>query len=160
MPLFIQYRPALPALALCLTAHGASADVFVYGVGRSVTYTQTSVAQPIAPEYWGFSAVVYADVEWEVLSGEVSFDQPPPVSYPLIIAHPNLSSYYSMFYTDEPSHLADYPATTYTLSIDRGGGPESADVYLAADLYCPEVPYFTGDTYDRMQSIDPSVAFD
>ena len=44
--------------------------------------------------------------------------------------------------------------------MDRGFGPETGDVYLPADLYCPEIPAFTGDTFTRLQGCNPSLAFD
>src|SRR6185295_8601956 len=55
--------------------------------------------------------------------------------------------------------LADFPETTYTLTVDRGMGLESGDVFVPADLYCPEIPHFTGDTYTRLQGYDASQAF-
>lgn len=145
-------------LALALPA-SVQADVYYYSVGRYTTYTQTSNAQPTTPEFWSLTAVLFPEVPGEVLSGTLAYDVPPPVTQPLLIAD-NISQYSSTFYTNQAQFLADFPATTYTLAVDRGFGVESGDVLLPQDLYCPEIPYLTGDTFDRLQSFDSSLAFD
>jgi len=132
----------------------ARADVTDYAVSRTISATQDSNAQPTTFEFWHFIALVITDVPNEVVSATVSFDRPPVLSYDLFQAIATAYQYLSPFYSDDPAFLLDYPVTTYTLTVDRGAGPETGDVFLAADLYCEAIPYFTGDTYDRLQSYD------
>lgn len=145
--------------SLALLIATVQADVFYYAVSRSVTYTQSSNAQPSDPEFWSLTAVLFPTVPGEVLSGTLAYNVPPPVSHPLTVAD-HISQYSSPFYADQAQFLLDFPETTYTLTVDRGFGLESGDVFLADDLYCPELPYLTGDTFDRLQNYDSSLAFD
>lgn len=144
------------AVAFMANARGEVTD---YAVSRTISDTQTSNAQPNSPQFWGFRALVVTDVPNEIVSASVSFNRPPAAQYALGQAIPTLYYVDSPFYTDEPSFLLDYPATTYTLTVDRGFGPETGTVFLPEDLYCDAIPYFTGDTYDRLQNYDASQAF-
>src|SRR6185436_18084160 len=36
---------------------------------------------------------------------------------------------------------------------------QSGSVSVPEDLFCPAVPYFTGDTYDRLQNLDTTQTF-
>lgn len=145
----------VPILAAC----PAVADVNAYAVGRYVNYTQTSDAQPAAPDVWNLISVVVSDVGGEVQSSNMSVDRPPLATFPLGEAIPTLWYYTSPYYTDYAQFMLDYPASTYTFDADRGMGPESGDVFVPEDWYCAEVPYFTGDTYTRMQNIDVDQPF-
>ncbi|MFO0972169.1 MAG: hypothetical protein U1A27_01845 [Phycisphaerae bacterium] len=142
------------AILTALQVVPARAAVVEYAVTRTISDTQTSNAQPNTPEFWDFRALVFTDVPNEIVSASVSFNQPPPASYPLHESIATLWQVGSPFYTDAASFLLAYPATTYTLTADLGAGPETGDVFLAEDLYCEAIPYFTGDTYDRLQSYD------
>jgi hypothetical protein len=131
-----------------------------YAGAKSVYYTQTSIAPPAGADIWFFSAWITYDIPYEVLSATVAFDRPPVVTYDMYEAATIEFLYGSPEYTTEYDLDLDYPATTYTITIDRGAGPESGDVFLPPGGYCPETPYFTGDTYARLQTYDPSQAFD
>ncbi len=158
-------RPSSALLALAVSTlamsivPAAQAEITAYAVSRTISDTQTSNAQPTTPDFWGLVALAITDVPNEIVSASVSFTRPPPISYDLAEATPTLHQYYSPFYTDETPFLADYPATTYTLTADRGTGPETGDVFIPEDLYCEAIPYFTGDTYDRLQNYDVSQSF-
>ncbi|MEW6251530.1 MAG: hypothetical protein AB1716_12855 [Planctomycetota bacterium] len=136
------------------------ADIHSYAVSKSVGYTQTSNAQPTTPDNWLLTAQLYYSEPNEVLTATLSFNRPPPVTFDFYRANSTNHLYYSTFYTSEAALDLDYPSTTYTVTLDRGGGPETGDVFLPVGLYCPEIPYFTGDTYDRLQHYDPALAFD
>jgi hypothetical protein len=112
------------------------------------------------PESWLFNASLYYSVADEVSSASVSFEVPPEVSHELNQATETFHIYYSSFYGSQTELDAEYPSTTYTFTVERGAGPETAEVFLPTDLYCPEIPFFTGDTYDRLQSYDPALPFD
>jgi hypothetical protein len=137
----------------------ASADVTAYSVARTVSDTQDSNAQPTDPEFWAFRALVICDVPNEIVSSSVSFNRPPVLSYDFGQSVPTLYEYSSPFYTSDPSFLLDYPAVTYTITADLGAGPETGDVVLPEDLYCEATPWFTGDTWDRLQAYDVTQAF-
>lgn len=152
-------RRALALLASAGLAAVASADVVLYAASRSVSYTQTSNAAPVTPDSWLFVAVAHSDLPDEILASDVLFVRPPMVQFPLYRATENSWFYYSTLYATEAELLADYPATTYTIQVDRGFGIESGDLDLPADGYCAEIPAFTGDTFDRLEYFDPSQDF-
>ncbi len=138
------------------------ADVYTYSIDRFVSYTQTSSSQPTTPETWSFLAFLGTGVENELLSAAVSFNAPPIVSYDLGLSSDPTHTYAyfsSAYYPDQASSLLVFPGTTYTFTIDRGAGPETADMFLAEDLYSLEVPYLTGGTFDSMQHLDASQPF-
>jgi len=149
-----------PLVTVTLLATVAEAEIFSYEVSKIISYTQSSAATPTNGQSWLFNTSLYYGVPDEVLSASVSFDVPPPVILELYPATPTFHIYYSGFYASQAELDAEYPSTTYALTIDRGTGPETADVFLPVDLYCPEIPYFTGDTYDRLQSYDPALPLD
>ncbi len=149
----------LASLVAAVTGSTVSADIVSYAASRTVTYTQSSNAQPTTPEFWGFGALVITDVPNEIVSADVSFNRPPVTSYNFYQAIETLHQYFSPFYTGESAFLADYPATIYTVTADIGGGPTTGDVFLPEDLYCADIPHFTGDTYDRLQNYDTTQSF-
>ncbi|MCC6675609.1 MAG: hypothetical protein IT436_00570 [Phycisphaerales bacterium] len=148
----------LVAIAAGVFAVGAArADVYQYSVGRGANYTQTSSAAPGAAFAWGLLATVVA--EEPIVSAGLSFDRPPVVSYELLEGNPNSWYYSSPYYATEAEFLQEFPATTYTLSADLGAGPALGDVFLPADDYMAEIPYFDGTTFDRLHSYDTALAF-
>jgi len=135
----------------------ARADVYQYSVGRGANYTQTSSAAPDAAFAWSLLATVVA--EEPIVSAGLSFDRPPVVSYGLLEGNPDSWYYSSPYYATEAEFLLEFPETTYTLSADVGAGPALGDVFLPADNYMAEIPYFTGTTYDRLHAYDAALAF-
>jgi hypothetical protein len=131
-----------------------------YGVARYVGYSQTSDDPPSTPESWTLIAIVVTDTPDAMLSASVSFDVPPPVSFEMNVANAYIRQYLGSYFPDEAAFLLAYPETTYTVTVDLGAGPVSGDVFVPADLYCPEIPALTGDTFDRLQAHDTSRAFD
>jgi len=153
---------AATALGLAAAVSPAVADVNIYSIDRFVSYTQTSNSQPTTPETWSLLAFLGTGVENELLSAAVSFSVPPIVSYALDLSSDPTHTYAyfsSAYYPDQASSLLDFPGTTYTFTIDRGAGPESADMFLAEGLYSLEIPYLTGGTFDSMQHLDASMPF-
>ncbi len=137
----------------------AAADVNYYSASRALSYSQTSDAAPLEPVYWTFSALLSSEADNEVLSSALTFNRPAAVSFDLLPSVPPLFYYYSPYYVTADDYLAAYPATTYTLVATRLAGPDSGDVFLPADRYCPEIPAFSGGTFSRLQGVDPSAAF-
>lgn len=144
---------------LALPASVLRAEIYFYEAAKTVTYTQTSNVPPTAPENWYFTASLLYDVPDEVLTANIEFDVPPPASYAMSRASTNLHLYYSPFYATESELDGAYPSTSYTFDVDRGVGPESADVFLPAGLYPAQLPAFTLDSYDRLQAYDASLPF-
>ncbi len=137
----------------------ADADITAYAAARYISYTQASDASPTDPEFWYFSALLVTDIEYEVLDAGISFERPPLFTAPLGGGHPYVVQYGSALYDNEAAFLADYPATSYTLWADRGTGVEVGEVFMPEDMYCPEIPAFTGDTHSRLQGLDPAADF-
>ena len=134
-------------------------QVTEYAVGRYVSYTQTSTASPVDPELWTLLGYIVTDVPGSILSAELSFNVPPPVSYPMTVANAFIRQYLGEYFTSEAAFLLAFPETTYTMTADLGAGPVTGNLILAADLYCPQIPAFTGDTFARMQAYDTRLAF-
>jgi hypothetical protein len=152
-------NPALAALAtLALLPAAAHAVVYEYGVARFLNYTQTSAAAPAGPEYWSLYAYTYVDVNGEIVSASVSYDMPPQTRT-LSEATPTLHQFLSAYYTTAADFYQDYPGTTYSFAVDLGAGPEYATVSVPEDLFPPQVPQFSGDTWDRLQSYNTALAF-
>jgi hypothetical protein len=154
---------AVAGLVLGLLASAASAhaqSITEYGASRYVSYTQTSDAAPTAPEWWTLIAYVVTDEPDAILSADLSFNVPPPVSYPMTLANAYIQQYIGPYFAAESAFLADYPATTYTVTVDLGAGAVAGDFALPRDLYCPQIPALTGDTFSRLQAYDVSLAFD
>lgn len=153
-------RMAAVAIVVAQLATTASAEIYYCAVAKSVGYTQTSNAPPAEPSSWIFTAALDYYVADEVLSATITFDTPPVTTVDMYRAGETAQRYYSISYDNEAELDAAYPSTTYTFTADRGFGPEIADVFLPAGLYPPDTPYFTSDTYDRLQGMDPSLDFD
>lgn len=147
-------------VACSLTAVNAShAGVYAYGMTRTVSYTQSSNAAPTVPETWNTAALVYADVPNEMLSATLTRSLPSPDARPMAQAIPTLRQFQSTFYDVFSTYLAEFPPTTYTITVNRGAGPEIGTLTLVEDRYCAAIPALTGDTYSRLQSYDPSTDF-
>ncbi|MBI5863442.1 MAG: hypothetical protein HZB38_02800 [Planctomycetes bacterium] len=140
-----------------LVAYG---DIYYYAVAKSIGYTQTSNLPPAGPDAWLFTASLDYTLADEVLSATITFDVPPPVTVDMYRAGETAQRYYSVFFFSEPELDAAYPSATYTFTADRGAGPETADAFLPPALYPPEIPYFTVDTYERLQGMDPAELFE
>lgn len=157
-------RMLLPAVAAATTAvfapTDANASITAYTAGRQVSYIQSSNAAPTMPDAWNLVSVAISDVPNEIVSATLSLDVPPPTMHPLIQGTPYLHQFVSTIYASEAPFLANYPATTYTMTIDRGvGPPESASLFLPEDMYSAVIPAFTFDTYDRLQFFEPALPF-
>lgn len=153
-------RVSIAALMILPLVPTATGDIYYYAVAKAVGYTQTSAAPPAAPDSWLFVAGLDYNVPEEVLSATITFDAPPLTTVDMAWAGETAQRYYSISYASEAELDLGYPSTTYTFSADRGLGTESADVFLPAGLYPPETPYFTADTFDRLQGMDPARDFD
>lgn len=153
-------RIAILAMTACASATlGTDCGIYLFEVDKNVSYTQTSNLAPTEPDAWYFHAGIFYDIPGAVTDASMSFNVPPPFIIDLFEAGTSSHQYYSAFYLTRGEMDAAYPSTMYTMTVDCGAGGGSAGVFLPADLFCAEVPHFTGDTFDRLQSYDPSLEF-
>ena len=145
--------------ALLWTQPVSPNQIHYYQASKLASYTQTGAAQPAAADFWRFAGFL-SSTDNVVLSASISFDAPPLTIVAMTQVTPVLRVYSSDTYADQAAMDLAYPSTTYTFTADRGAGPESADVVLPVNLFSPEVPYMTGDSYARLQSYDVSQPFD
>lgn len=139
-------------------AQRVRAGISSYALARQLAYYQTSPAQPTTPEYWNALAVLTYEVPDEVISAGLQFDAPPVTVYSMPPATPYLRQYMSPFYTSEAEFLAHFPETTYTF-FAQAPALQFAPLFMPANLYSSEVPFFTGDTFTRFQDCNSALAF-
>ncbi len=149
----------LMAAVMCGLGASARADVNSYSVRRTISYSQTSNNAPVSPDFWNLIAFVTCTVPGEMLSATISRSTPGIDIHSMSSALPTFRQYNSPLYSNYASFIAGFPATTYTITVNRGGGPETGSVFLPADRYCTDIPALSGDTFDRVQSYLPSTDF-
>jgi hypothetical protein len=68
---------------------------------------------------------------------------------------PTYFTYNSDYYADLPSMDADYPSGDYVFSVNDGSDSGLLSE-PANELFTTSVPYFTGDTWSRLQAVNPN----
>lgn len=139
------------------------ADVEIYSAFKTAYFHQTDSMQPAAPDApnaYDFAAQIItastSDVAIDAffttpgLGGQTYYMFPDPSVIP--------STYfsYSSGYFDAKSTLDDnFPDGDYTFVIDdyTESGPLTIPV---SEIYPADIPYFTGDTWASLQSVEPN----
>jgi hypothetical protein len=148
----------LVLLAITAGERMARADATNYAIFKVANYQQVDSTQPISlnsPDAYYFGAQLFANDYGEILTN-ASMTTPDSVVYPMS-GNPVPTAYYynSPYYPDKTSFDADYPNGTYEFDVNDG-----SDYGLLTipdeDLYTASIPYFTGDTWCRLQAVDAS----
>jgi hypothetical protein len=150
----------LPLLAIFLCGPSARAQVWAYNIFKVANYHQIDATQPAevdAPNAYYLGAQLDAYTNFDIITNAVIIasdsDEYPMTGNPV----PTYFSYNSTFYPDLASLDADYPAGDYVFYVndesDSGTLSEPAD-----ELFTTSIPYFTGDTWSRLQAVNPNCA--
>jgi hypothetical protein len=127
-----------------------------YGITKSASFTQSSALPPAPSVEWLFSAFLSAD------GGEattVTIDT--PTGQRLTDAGDRFFSFSSPTYPSLAPLDAAFPNGAYTFRITAGTlAPASASVSFPTESRFPSsVPYFNGDTFDRLAAYDACQSF-
>jgi hypothetical protein len=149
-----------------VAAFCAWADVTSYSLFKTANYHQTSPAQPTAidaPNAYFCGLQLFADTNVNEVVTNVAFFDPDNNFYVMDAPYSNYFDYGSPFYPDQVSLDAAFPAGDYLFVVDVDTNSQlyadSADLFLNNNaLYTTTVPYFTGNSWSNMLSLDPSVA--
>jgi hypothetical protein len=150
-------------LVMHLASHVAHADLIEsFTVNRLNEYVQTSSSAPTDATGRVIATYLFTDEPGVITSGEVTYDGP---ASPLVLQQDTpgdvLTWYEDINTLSQAEFDAKYPLTTYTFTVNGPSiGTQSASLTLPVDGAPPAVPlHLTGDSYDRIQLLDPSVDF-
>ena len=152
------HKLALPLLAVFLLAPSVRAQVYTYNIFKVAVYHQTDSTQPLmvdSPDAYYLGAQLNADTNYDIITNAV-ITGPDSTEYPMTgNPVPTYFTYNSYYYPDLASLDADYPSGDYVFSVNDGSDygllSEPAD-----ELFTDTTPYFTGDTWSRLQSVNPN----
>ena len=128
-----------------------------YGISKGAFFTQSSALPPPPSTFWIFSANLYAGAAREVTAATVD----TPAGQHLSVSGDRFLFLSSPTYSSSASLDAAFPSGTYTFRIIAGTlAPASASVsFPPQSLFPSAVPYFNGDTFDRLASYDACQSF-
>ena len=164
----IRNRTAIPRLLLhcgaALTAilvfpPDASATILGYRTFKGAGYQQTSSAQPTTPIGFSADMDIIFDNPSDFTAAQVV--SPSPLS-PMTLDIPTPGfAWFPSGYATAAERDMDFPVnSTYQFQVSGGSlGTLSASLTTPATNLFPAVPYFTGTTYDRLQSMDVTTSF-
>jgi hypothetical protein len=148
----------LPLLAIVLAPALVRADVDSYAVFKVAVYGQTNSTRPVAvdsPDAYYFAAEVLTDTNG-VMIDSASITAPDAATWQLSrnLHAPTNFDFISPYYADKAAFDSNFSNGGYLFSVNNGGYSEY--VFAPEDLYSSVVPFFTGDTWSRFQSVDPA----
>lgn len=153
-------RPPRSLYLLAVTTSLATASELCaqsYGISKSAFFTQSSALAPPPSTSWSFNAHLFAGAAGEVTAATVD----TPTGQDLSDVGDRFLFFSSPTYSSLASLDAAFPSGTYTFRITAGTlAPASASVSFPQQSMFPSaVPYFDGDTFDRLASYDACQSF-
>jgi hypothetical protein len=147
------------AAAALLGESSARADIVFYDIFKNTAYTQSSNSQPTTPiEFFG-SVGVTATNNSDLTGGNVTSSSPLS---PMTLTGSNGNfAFQSPGFSSKSTLDMDFPnGTTYTYNVTGGtfNGQSATLATPASDEYASTVPFFTGNTFNALQGVDPSTA--
>ncbi|HEY4312274.1 MAG TPA: PEP-CTERM sorting domain-containing protein [Pirellulales bacterium] len=146
-------------IASCAAAT-ARAQIDFYRFFKTDNYQQTSDAQPTVAESFVGNVDILFDDGLNLTPAQVSSTSPLSPMPLGLVAPGNLR--FSQLYASAAARDVDFPAgTSYDYQVTDGPvGPVDAVLNVPVkDLFAPQVPYFTGTTYDQLQGLNPTNDF-
>jgi hypothetical protein len=148
----------LPFLAIVSCEPLARADVTAYNIFKTAVFQQTNATPPVwvnSPDAYFFGAQLFSSETGEYVTN-ATVTAPDSAVYPMPgNPAPTYFNYGSDYYPDETSMDAAFPGGPYTFYVndqtDSGGLN-----YPVEELYPTVIPCFTGDTWCRLQAVDPA----
>lgn len=153
----ILQRAVVLLLALLSVKQSAQADVTSYAVFKVANFHQVDTNQPAGLDtpnaYYVGAQLFSTNGAEETTNAQMEVD-PTGVTYPMPGSPVPLAFFYnSSYYPDDASMTADFPGGEYDFSINDG--TETAPLYEpATELFTSATPYFTGDTWSRLQHVN------
>jgi hypothetical protein len=156
----------LVLLILVVTMPATSnAAISYYRLGKGVGYQQTSSAQPTTPMTFSAGVDLLTPTPEDLTSARVySTTTMPPNPVPEFVLSeyaPGGWAYSQGFPSVAEMDVVFPPGDTLGFLIEGGGlGSQLALLSVpASNLFSPNVPFLTGDTYERLGSFDATSAF-
>jgi hypothetical protein len=144
----------LPAIIAC--ERMARADATNYAIFKVANYQQVDATQPTSvnsPSAYYFGAQLFSDDFGEIFTS-ATITTPESVVYTMT-GNPAAYYYNSPYLPDKTSFDAAYPNGNYEFTVNNGA--DSGELSIPPeDLYTTSIPYFTGDTWCRLQHVDAS----
>jgi hypothetical protein len=136
-------------------AHELMSQITTYTAFKTASYHQTAAAQPVAvdtPDAYFFGAEFFADIPNNITN--VAFTTPAGTNYSHDEANISFAGYNSDYFETKTDFDAAFPDGIYVFSINQGS--DSGNLTMATnELYSSDIPYFSGDTWTNLQSLDP-----
>jgi hypothetical protein len=147
----------LPFLAVVLCGPSVRAQVYTYNIFKVAVYHQIDSTQPTmadSPNAYYLGAQLNADTNYEIID-DASLTTPNSIVYPMTgNPVPTYFTYNSDYYADLAGLDADYPSGNYVFSVNDGDDSGML-TEPAVEIFTSTIPYFAGDTWGRMQAVDP-----
>jgi len=141
-------------VSLSLLATDAHAAITFYSLFVSNGYEQTSNAQPTIPLSYSGDVSIDFNNAGDLTAANVT--SPSPLS-PMTLNLGTLTAGFGQTYASAAQRDTNFPPSAeYQFNISGGIlGSQSASLSRpGTDAFAPDVPYFTGTTYDDLQGVD------
>lgn len=141
-------------------SHGiVRADIDSYAIFKVANYQQVDSSQPTVlntPNAYYFEAQLFSTDSGEIVTNAI-MTAPDSTIYPMQGTPATTALYYKTpYYGDEMGLDALYPNGAYMFSVNDG--TDSGVLTIPTeDLFTSTIPYFTGDTWSRIQSVDATL---
>jgi len=147
----------LVLLVIIWPADATRADVDSYSVFKVAVFDQTNSSQPASvdsPDAYYFAAQVDTDTNGLVTDSASVTCAPNYATYQMSRNFYASTNFYfnSIYYPDKAAFDSNFSDGPFLFALNDGGYSEEA--FAAEDLYSSVIPYFTGDTWSRLHSID------
>jgi hypothetical protein len=169
--LYLRPRRRRGAISLLLSvmviasAAPAGAAISFYRVDKGIGYQQTSAAQPAVPSNFSGGVDLATTTPEDLTSARVfSTTTMPPSPVPEFVLTeyaPGSWAYSQGFPSLAEMDVALPPGDTFGFLIEGGNlGSQLALLPVPpVNLFSPDIPFYTGDTYDRLNDFDTTAPF-
>lgn len=133
----------------------AQANVSYYSLFKDAHYTQTSSAEPTAPDYYYFSAPLYVQNVGDITGATITTPVTGAINSLTELGATSDGiewQYQPSSFSTQAGLDASYPNGIYTYTADTASGSYSVPLALSGDFYSPTVPYLTGSSYTALQN--------
>jgi hypothetical protein len=152
---------AAAVAATALAASSASAQVGLHTMGKAAFYDQTAAdTQPVTPYTYGAYASILTDYPEDATAASLNGPGSPTV-FPVTLVSNGFNAWgeFLGYYDTFADLQTAIPNGAYTFAISGGLlGTVSDDLTLIEPMVVApaEIPYVTGDGFDRLQNMDPT----
>lgn len=151
----------LPVLGLLLAVtpalHAQATGVPIF---ETQEYQQTGPSTVTGPSY-NFDARIFETTSGDATNATLTYPGPSsPGTYTQTSYSTTTLDYYSGSFASQADLDTAYPTGDYTTNYtDTGGNAQLVSVNFTQTAFDNAVPAFTADTYNAMQSLDPTQGF-